>query len=42
MINLKNALKNKITLYPHLFCTSSEKKIGLEELRAYIATFAKN
>ena len=42
MINLKNALKNKITLYPHLFCTSSEKKIGLEELRAYIAMFAKN
>ena len=42
MINLKNALKNKITLYPHLFCTSSEKKTGLEELRAYIAMFAKN
>ena len=42
MINLKNALKNKITLYPYLFCTSSEKKTGLEELRAYIAMFAKN
>ena len=42
LINLKNALKNKITLYPHLFCTSSEKKTGLEELRAYIAMFAKN
>ena len=40
--NLKNALKNTITLYPHLFCTSSEKKTGLEELRAYIAMFAKN
>ena len=42
IINLKNDLKNKITLYPHLFCTSSEKKIGLEELRAYIAMFAKS
>ena len=42
LINLKNALKNKITLYPHLFCTSSEKKTGLEELRAYIAMFAKS
>jgi len=42
LINLKNALKNKITLYPHLFFTSSEKKTGLEELRAYIAMFAKN
>ena len=42
MVNLKTALNNKITLYPHLFCTSSEKKTGLEELRAYIAMFAKN
>ena len=42
LINLKNVLKNKITLYPHLFCTSSEKKTGLEELRAYIAMIAKN
>ena len=38
---LKIELKNSITLYPHVFCTSSEKKIGLHELRAYIATFAK-
>ena len=42
IIRIKYALKNKITLYPHLFSTSSEKKIGLEELRAYIAMFAKN
>ena len=42
LINLKNALKNNIALYPHVFCTSSEKKTGLEELRAYIAMFAKS
>ena len=42
IIRIKNALKKKVTVYPHLFSTSSEKNIGLEELRAYIATFAKN
>ena len=42
VIRIKNALKDKITLYPNLFSTSSEKKIGLEELRAHIAMFAKN
>ena len=37
----KNILKDRVTLYPHIFITSSEKKIGLSDLRAYIASFAK-
>ena len=35
-------LKSKISAYPVLFSTSSQKKIGLNELRAYISTFVKN
>lgn len=35
-------LKSKISVYPFLFSTSSQKKIGLNELRAYISTFVKN
>ena len=39
-IDILEKLKIKTASYPYVFATSSTKNIGLEELRAYISSFA--
>ena len=42
LIEFNLTLKSRIAAFPYLFNTSSKKKTGLNELRAYIYTFVNN
>ena len=40
-LELQEKLDSRPAVYPYIFATSSNKNIGIEELRAYISTFAR-